>query len=144
MISSFCLVECAIAGVWGRYALCVWFPKYYEDFLGSGKNFMKMRPVVIKILGVIIPLSVGGGLHSTNDFQNVNEASLSQDRSLIKFSWSYCLVRFATAGVWRRSALYRWVQKCNSGFLGPWCISGKIFMKMWSVVIKILRELFYP
>ena len=30
---------------------------------------------------------MGGSLRSTNDFQNIKEASLSQDRSLIKFSW---------------------------------------------------------
>ena len=45
---------------------------------------MKIRSVVIK---VIIPLSVGGDL--LNDFQNVRETSLWQDRSLIKFSWRY-------------------------------------------------------
>ena len=56
----------------------------------SGKNFMKIRSLVIKILGeFIIPLSVGGGLHSTNDFQSVKETSPWQDRSLIKFSWRY-------------------------------------------------------
>ena len=52
-----------------------------------------------------MPLSVGGGLRSTNDFQNVKETSLSKDRSLIKSSWSYRLVRCTSAGVWRRSAL---------------------------------------
>ena len=36
-----------------------------------------------------MPLSVGGGLRSTNDFQSVKETSLGKDRSLIKFSWSY-------------------------------------------------------
>ena len=51
---------------------------------------------------------------------------------------SYRLVRCATAGSWRMSALYGWVQKCNGDFLVPWCISGKIFMKIWSVVINIL------
>ena len=34
-------------------------------------------------------MSVGGGLHSMNDFQNVKETSLSQDRSLLKFSLRY-------------------------------------------------------
>ena len=38
---------------------------------------------------VIIPLSAGGGLCSTNDFQSVKETSLQQDTSLIKFSWRY-------------------------------------------------------
>ena len=48
---------------------------------------MKVRSVVIKILGVTIPLSAGGGPRSTTDFQSVKETSLQQDRSLIKFSW---------------------------------------------------------
>ena len=50
---------------------------------------MKIRSVVIKILRVIIPLSVGGGLRSTNGFQSAKETSLWQDRSLIIFSWRY-------------------------------------------------------
>ena len=50
---------------------------------------MKIRAVAIKILRVIIPLSVGGGLHFTSDFHSVKETTLWQDRSLIKFSWRY-------------------------------------------------------
>ena len=34
-------------------------------------------------------MGVGGGLHSTDDFQSVMETSLSQDTSLVKFSWRY-------------------------------------------------------
>ena len=36
-----------------------------------------------------MPSSVARGLRSMNDFQNVKETSLSQDRSLIKFSWRH-------------------------------------------------------
>ena len=36
-----------------------------------------------------MPLNVRGGLRPTNEFQNVKETSLSQDRSLIKFSLRY-------------------------------------------------------
>ena len=43
---------------------------------------------------------------------------------------SYCLVRCAIAGAWRRSALDGWVQNWNGEFLDPICISGKVFMKM--------------
>ena len=60
--------------------------------------FMKIHSVVIEIL-VIIPLSIGGGVCCMNDFQSVKETCLSQDRSLIKFSWRY--------GAWQRCALYR-------------------------------------
>ena len=34
---------------------------------------------------------VGGGPHSTDDFQRVMETSLSQDTSLVKFLWRYDL-----------------------------------------------------
>ena len=36
-----------------------------------------------------MPLGVGGGLRSTNDFQNAKEAFLSQDRYLKIISWRY-------------------------------------------------------
>ena len=52
---------------------------------------MRIRSVVIKISRVIIPLSAGAGLHSMNSFQSVKEASLWQDRSIMKFSWRYNL-----------------------------------------------------
>ena len=76
------------------------------------------------------------GLHSMDDFQIVMKTSLSQYTSVVKFSWRYD--QQFSSGTWRRSVLYGWVQKCVGDFLVPWCISGKIFMKMWSVVIKIL------
>ena len=123
--------------VWG-YALHGWFPNYYENFLGSRSiSDKKCHEDTISsysnIRRVIIPLSTGGGLHSTNGFQSVKETSLWQDRFLIKFSWRYDLVRCTIAGAVWRYALYGWVIKCNGEFLGHWYISGRIFMKMWSV-----------
>ena len=47
-------------------------------------------------------LGIGGGLHSTDDYQSVMETSFSQDTSLVKFFedmiGSYHLVRCAIAG----------------------------------------------
>ena len=56
---------------------------------------------------------------------------------------SYHLVTCTIAGAQRRYALYGWFPKCYGDFLGPRSISGKI-MKILSVVVKILGELFYP
>ena len=70
----------------------------HKDFLGSrpisGKNLMKIRSVLIKILVVIMLLSIGGGLRTTNDLQSVKETSQWQDRNLIKFSWIRSIVIF--------------------------------------------------
>ena len=65
-----------------------WLPNCDEDFLIpmyiSGKVFMKMWSVVIKILGVILPLNVGGGLCFTDNFQNLMDCSLYHSRHFQK------------------------------------------------------------
>ena len=45
-----------------------------------------MRLVVIKILRVILPLNVGGGLLSTDNFQNLIDSSLYHHRHFQKIS----------------------------------------------------------
>ena len=95
----------AIAFILGSVsAICADFLSVHD----SNEN-TKAKParaegyVYYNITRVTIPLSVGGGLHSTNSFKSVKETSVCKDESLITFHGdtirSYRLVSCAIAGV---------------------------------------------
>ena len=51
----------------------------------SGKIFMEIRSAVFVWSGVLLPV-FGGGMLSTDDFQNIMRTFLALDLSLAKFS----------------------------------------------------------
>ena len=55
---------------------------------GGGCPSTEGHSCYYELLIEVLP-GVGGGLHFTDDFQIVVETSLSQNTSLVKFSWRY-------------------------------------------------------
>ena len=77
----------------------------------------------------------GRSLHSTDDFQTAMETSLSQGKSLVKFSWRYDQQLLSSGQVHHCWCLVEvWALQMFSILLwglGLKSISGKIFAKIW-------------
>ena len=105
----------------------------------SGKIFMKIWSAVFVWLGAPL-LVLGGGMHSTDDLQNVMRTFLALDLSVIKQFmkiWSVVtkIGELLYLERWRRSAHYEWFPKCKGDFPMARWIANKIFMEIWSGVI---------